>query len=1389
MFCGVFVAGAYTVTYNCGSASGQPWTGSSDNPTPTQSAINCTTGGFLVGYCCQNGDYIHEVEPNHLIPNPSDDVTCKALWAQQRQLSFQYNIGNCSISDPTNLYGTSSSYSVPIQHIYTEHCMGVTEDVLPNQLAILSPYNSGLNWSPQSSSNIFTSTEDLSNCVNFDYWKDFVNNTTYNCSTGSNGTCGTINVPGGETLFAHCNWTPYSVIYHGCDGTSTYTSPNTVIYGGSFNVLSYADTNLSSTGYTFQNWNTAADGSGTDYAPNASFTMNDCAVSGTTIDLYAKCECDNANNWWWNADNTACVRGYTIQLYKGICQTFSDFEPVYIYTIPTRGAYLDAERTLLMTENENPVQVPYKAPIVIDYNTNAPNDPATNPSIQYTTSPSSVSSITRPYTCSFFKESSASSDFVLNDNGYITTVGSDKAKTYSSNKSWGANAWGCGSSHHNPTLTLTGYTHDGWYDNPQGTGTNIDYIGCSGGAYAVSGTLYAHWTPNTYNVVYNPGAHAASGSTAYTDTDGATYDSPYTPLSFGASPISNNMSAGTGYVFVGWTTDSTPTFTNGNLDNEYTGDTYWKRTSTLTLYAAYECDFANGYQWNANHTACESASYTITYSCGTASGSSWDGGSYPENELISVLPNASNCTPPTGQDFTGYVCTYGSSTLTLNQCSLSGLDASINGGMLQYGYINADGTSNNASTYNLTQNETWADGFSYGTIRGKSKCSSTGGTYMQFGAPLDVSGKYCWCKATSLDGQTMCALDNVGGWILNRTDFSDVAQCESSCAASCADYLNNRADYRSAVFNVSGSIYNFTMPAADVICTAQWDCDTANGYQWNANHTACENLHPLQYVVTPAGVPVQVPGSLMIPSGTHYQLEPKPGAQGYVCSDWSCTETINNGYIDMPAADVTCTSTCDCDTANGYHHYNASDPLCNNLYSVLYYKGNCPLGNGPDDDGMIYTDAAWWGNPYTVLSPYNSTFPQILADGLSNYSNCVSFNGWNKSGSSTVYNNCGTGTGGDCGSFNFLDTEDVNLYAVCNWTPYSVIYHGCDGTSTYTSPNTVIYGDSFNVLSYANTNLSSTGYNFQNWNTAANGNGTTYAPNDSFTMNDCAVSGTTIDLYAKCNKNTYTLTYVANAPSGTTVTGMPSPNPITLAYGTKHVLAVGVTAGGYTNKGWVCKDANNNTVPQFEDSWNNYQLSITMPASNVTCTAQWDTNIVYLKWYKTDTDTQQYTDGNPATSCQYMTGAISPLPTHPTRTGYTFAGWKVTGWECDLSVIDATINGNSSYIDGDWTWWADFSYGRLSGESKCIEQNATPEETCSATGTKAQIDAACNFCYCKLTAYTPTNGQQCNVTSTSWQPLTSFTGNCSDSCASWCGMYVKSGLSNNLRGRVLTQSH
>ncbi|MBQ6011961.1 MAG: InlB B-repeat-containing protein, partial [Alphaproteobacteria bacterium] len=417
------------------------------------------------------------------------------------------------------------------------------------------------------------------------------------------------------------------------------TSPNTVMYGGSFNVLSYADTNLSSTGYTFQNWNTAADGSGTDYAPNASFTMNDCAVSGTTIDLYAKCECDNANNWWWNADNTACVRGYTIQLK--ILPEYATPEPTYptapttLYTIPTRGAYLDAARTLLMTKTSNPIQLPYLE-FMLNFDTNTPVNPVNN--TQY--SVPNVDSINMAgwYHCFAYPNMtggiytghgwSSSTCFIhntpnnytntairnltsTNRDGYLTDQGIYEAENQYQNQTWYINGKGWEGSHYADNPTLTGYTFVNWCTDPENT------TSCFKGQVpdnVQNHIYYAHWTPNTYDVVYNPGAHAASGSTSYTDTDGATYDSPYMPLSFGASPISDNMSAGTGYVFVGWTTDSTPTFTNGNLDNEYTGDTYWKRDSGLTLYAAYACDSENGY--HLVNGECVLNTYTVTYYSG-----------------------------------------------------------------------------------------------------------------------------------------------------------------------------------------------------------------------------------------------------------------------------------------------------------------------------------------------------------------------------------------------------------------------------------------------------------------------------------------------------------------------------------------------------------------------------------------------------------------------------------------------------------------------------------------------------------------------------------------------------------------------------------------------------
>ncbi len=538
-------------------------------------------------------------------------------------------------------------------------------------------------------------------------------------------------------------------------------------------------------------------------------------------------------------------------------------------------------------------------------------------------------------------------------------------------------------------------------------------------------------------------------------------------------------------------------------------------------------------QWTPN-------TYPLTYSCGTASGSDWSGGTYQENVLVSVLPNASNCTPSTGQVFTGYNCTYGSpsTTLTLNQCSLSGLDASIyNQQQLQYGYISADGSNTlKAAEYGLTQNGTWADKFSYGIIRGESKCSSTTGTYPQPGNPSDTPGKYCWCKVTGYtpNNQNMCSVVNSSGWVFERGDFGNTNTCQEYCTGSCASWLNanDRTDFRTAMFAAAGTSDNFTMPASSVTCTAQWDCDSANGYYWNG--TACVNTH--------------------------------------------------------------------------------------------------------------------------------------------------------------------------------------------------------------------------------------------------------------------------------------TLTYVANAPTGATVNGMPNPLSYVYATAATVTLASAPTASGYLFNGWLCQDTGNNTVSQSYNVSNN-QASITMPASNVTCTAQWIAANVCLRWDDNGATTAH--SGTQSDTCQYDVDSLTAPTTIPTRTGYTFNGWKVTDWSCNICGVPDNINGiwgvsregvdrciynnfvttqeisgcMESYFTnlGSNQWKVGFGYGLIEGTVKCSAKSGnngnyswpSPSSNWTATESELTSAGAGNYCWCHITNYTLAGGNQCNATNGLWvfvdkieNSALSCPGGCSNYCAHEIGQWA-----------------
>ncbi len=139
------------------------------------------------------------------------------------------------------------------------------------------------------------------------------------------------------------------------------------------------------------------------------------------------------------------------------------------------------------------------------------------------------------------------------------------------------------------------------------------------------------------------------------------------------------------------------------------------------------------------------------------------------------------------------------------------------------------------------------------------------------------------------------------------------------------------------------------------------------------------------------------------------------------------------------------------------------------------------------------------------------------------------------------------------------------------------------------------------------------GYTFGGWN-KADGTAWDYA-SDKVTDN--------ITLYAKWAANTYTITF--DTAGGSEIA------PITQDYGTVITAPEAPTRKGYTFIGW------------------DKEIPTTMPAENMTVTAQWKINRYTITF-----DTNGGSEIVPITQ-DYGTAITSPAD--PTREGYTFIGW------------------------------------------------------------------------------------------------------------------------------------
>jgi len=233
--------------------------------------------------------------------------------------------------------------------------------------------------------------------------------------------------------------------------------------------------------------------------------------------------------------------------------------------------------------------------------------------------------------------------------------------------------------------------------------------------------------------------------------------------------------------------------------------------------------------------------------------------------------------------------------------------------------------------------------------------------------------------------------------------------------------------------------------------------------------------------------------------------------------------------------------------------------------------------------------------------------------------------------------------------------------------------------------------------------------------------------------------------------------------------------------------------------------------------------------------AGWQANTIQLKWYNGDT---QLSVQSAANNCTYDSGLTIPS-TAPTKTGYTFAGWKikaasnscfvgpVCGLTSSLAATDGTSSAYHGYYEGDvcgtcdengdcdsatcadtglslHEWKVEFSHGVVKGTASCnstqptiwdtimagmMNETMTEEQAMTALWGSCESDAiqpagtfssssTGQYCWCHAESYTPTGGSSCNVSSLAWVSGSGAYGS-ADSCASGCAYRCASGVRND----------
>ena len=896
----------------------------------------------------------------------------------------------------------------------------------------------------------------------------------YTAKTGGTQVTASTVVRGNLTVYAHWKANKFTVAYNANGGSGT-TASHECEYDGTC-VL--APNGFTKTGYSFKEWNTKADGSGTSYAVGAS--IKNAATSGTKT--YYAIWTEGSATLTYNANGHGTAPSSVIMKYTEATNAAAAISATG-YTFGGWNTKADKSGTTyaagaqVKAANVVPTAMTLFAmwterTATLTYNANGHGTAPSNVTMKYSTSTNAAAAITATgYNFTGWNTASGGTGTVYAAGAQVKAANvvpsaitlyaqwTEKTATLTYN----ANGHGTAPSavtmkyttatNAASAITASGYVFNKWNTKSDGSGTSY-----AAGAQVKAAnveptakTLYAIWYTNpvvTFNC--NGGTGSMNNQTVVYNTNTA---------------LTANACTKTGYNFAGWNTVS------GGTGTAYANQANIKITANTTLYA----------QWTEK-------TYSLTIK---PNGGSWGGTTNNTAKTLKYTEVLDIANPTrTGYTFGGW-SELSVAKFTNGLSSMSVYNNKGNGVVTVTSQSKSSGNplsgmSNEMKVANSGTAEAYPGlgGFYHGVTSAASK------KFVHlFVAKLPV-GYYFWQANNALgDGYTITWLTNNAG-TGNWQTYAYLVECGSTGTFSTFGHVFVTKSATKSFDALTGSytayvaysnVYDITSNSAAIgqydgsgVLTASWTEKTATlTYNANGHGTA--------------------PSAVTMKYTTATNAASAISATGYTFGGWN-TNSSGSGTSYAAGAQVK--------AANVVPSATTLYAKWSEKTATLSYNAN-GHGTAPAAVTMKYTTAT---NAASAISATGYTF-----------------GGWNT-------NSSGTGTsyaaGAQVKAAN-VEPSATTLYA--KWTEQTAtLTYNANGHGTAPSNVTMKYSAATNAASA----LSATGWTFKGWNTKADGSGTSYAAGAQVKAANVVPSA--ITLYAQWQANTVTITYNCNGGGGTT---------------------------------------------------------------------------------------------------------------------------------------------------------------------------------------------------------------------------------------------------------------